>query len=215
MAKITIDNRKGRENYYSQRNNELSPESSCNVTSYINALVCAGFSPDKFPQHKKFPQPEDRLMDFLKSDKSVQDKYRQNPLSKDYPPNEIHEVLCYGVNQWLKGSLKLPCLFTTATPSAMVEHLRKRGALIVSGNMTFSSGKQYGHMFSIVGCRYDEAEMANTLEFFIVDPYGSWVDSYLKGSDGYDVKMHLRDALKLLKPLDKTNKYVHIIGPCS
>ena len=116
---------------YSQRNNRISPNSSCGPTNMIQALEYAGWQWDNsmFPE---LNQPEDKLTKFCRTNKNVLSYYQKHyknmydnwraeaeKLAKaqkrkywevdcpvSYPPNEVHDVMSYAVNLFIGYSPK-------------------------------------------------------------------------------------------------------------
>lgn len=116
---------------YSQRNNRISPNSSCGPTNMIQALEYAGWHwrNSIFPE---LSQPEDKLTKFCRTDKNVLSYYQRHyknmydewieesgKLAKaqrkkrwevdcpvSYPPNEVHDVMSYAVNLFVGYSPK-------------------------------------------------------------------------------------------------------------
>ena len=116
---------------YSQRNNEVVPNSSCGPTNMIQALEYAGWEWDNsiFPELK---QPEDKLTKFTRTNKDVLAYYESHygpmyrnwlaeaeRLAKEqkkeiwqvdckdsYAPNEVHDVMSYAVNLFIGYSVK-------------------------------------------------------------------------------------------------------------
>lgn len=116
---------------YSQRNNEIIPNSSCGPTNMIQALEYAGWEWDNsmFPE---FKQPEDKLTKFTRTNKDVLAYYEKcyynmyknwiteaKKLAKEqkkeiwqvdckdsYAPNEVHDVMSYAVNLFIGYTAK-------------------------------------------------------------------------------------------------------------
>jgi len=85
--------------YYSQRNNELNPSSACNVTSMVSGLVSASWP---LPAGK-YKQPEDNLLEFIRSNPAVQKRWDAIDPQHKTPPNQLHELLCLGTNLWVEN----------------------------------------------------------------------------------------------------------------
>ena len=116
----------GKENY-SQLNNKVNPNNTCNATSMVMALDYMGY---KFPDNifPEFEQPEDKLTMLCYTDDEVKSFYKKiaptmynqwieemdkikkrlpDLLLKDYrfvdsyPPNEVHAVLSFATNKFV------------------------------------------------------------------------------------------------------------------
>ena len=87
--------------YRSQRDNEESPVSACNVTAMITALCAAGWPVDAFAPGGG--QPEDSLMRFIHSDAATLNRWKQLDPQGKIPPNQWHAVLAYGTGRFLKS----------------------------------------------------------------------------------------------------------------
>lgn len=111
---------------YSQRNNEIVPNSSCGPTNMVQALEYAGWEWDNnmYPELK---QPEDKLTKFTRTNKDVlayyathyrnmynnwmkeakekaklqKKEYWKVDCIDSYAPNEVHDVMSYAVNLFI------------------------------------------------------------------------------------------------------------------
>jgi uncharacterized protein YvpB len=90
-----------REKYYSQRNNELNPYDSCNVTSMVMGLDIAGFGldPIKSIAQYSYDQPEDRLRWFMLNDTDIQNFWRRNHPQTTIPAPEWADCMVFAINK--------------------------------------------------------------------------------------------------------------------
>jgi uncharacterized protein YvpB len=141
--------------YYSQRNNEIDPLISCQVTAMIQALDMLGC---RFPEGKH-GQPEDNLRAFLKN--------------KKLDP-EAHYDLSRGVNEWLG---KKATVFSTGIDvEGLKEDIKAGRPAVLSGTFPghpTERPKPLGHIVTMAG--YGEEGV------IIIDPYGDTLNDW-KGS---------------------------------
>lgn len=100
---MIIDVSAGKQNY-SQRNNQISPTGSCATTSIAMALDYAGIA---FPA-SKWAQPEDAIIDFIRTSPEVQEFYQKNYpdlFRVKAPANEVHAVNVFGVNLYFQKKI--------------------------------------------------------------------------------------------------------------
>jgi hypothetical protein len=204
MAKIVLDKdcwrrinvSKGKTNF-SQRNNELTPLVTCQVTSIIMGLSYTGW---KFPAGK-YEQPEDNL-------KAYFTEQGKNP--------EIHADLAEYTNRWLG---KTAVSFSTKrTISQMVNEITDGRPVIVSGQFPGFPTKRtrpLGHVVCLVGCEWQPANAENPVaapDFFIIDdPYGDTLNDW-KGS-GNDIRLDAGTFYDWMKPeKDRGVKWGHFIN---
>lgn len=196
------NNSKGKA-YYSQRNNKLRPNTSCNVTSIIIALSSSGWPVDSFVS--KGNQPEDELLRFIMTDKVVEGKWKQLDPAGIYPPNEWHECLALGANRWLNkmGFKEKPVTFYQAlTLDQIMSNIDKGGSAVVSGRFK-DHGKIINHVISIVG--YDDNGL------IIDDPWGDYRDEY-DTQKGNDIPLSRADFFSLIKNQGRAVKYGHLVS---
>jgi hypothetical protein len=194
---MRIDNSNGKP-YYTQRNNELHPMSACNVTAMINALVAAGW---KLPETKE--QPEDALLAFIQTNEECEKLWIKNDPLKQIPPNQWHNVLSLGVNLWL--NLPIASINWKTNVVDIVEHLMIGGTCIASGLFPTTEG----HFVAIVGTTYEPLD-GSVSNFIIDDPWGDYRTNY-KIKNGNSIEMLFEDYEKIIKPIDKKEKWVHFI----
>ena len=199
--------------YYTQRNNQLKPNSACNVTAMIMALSAAGWPVDRLSD-SKHAQPEDALMFFLNNDKYVLEAWRKVDPAGSYPPNEWHPVLAYGTNLFLrqKGLLGDEAdaveFSERRSLSQFIRAIDFGGTCVTSGLFTFKNKKVCGHVVAVVGYKTD-AE-GNVLSLVIDDPWGDYRTRY-ENVRGNDIEMPVADFKKIIRPAGQDIKIGHII----
>lgn len=198
--------------YYSQRNNQLKPEGACNVTSMINALSSAGWPVSKLGT-KKYPQPEDALMNFMMNDNTVLVAWRKIDPAGSYPPNEWHAILALGTNLWLRAN-GLLCQYKNAvefredvTAEDVTRTIVNGGAVVCTGRFITAQKKTIGHVVCVVGYENDDNEKT----FVLDDSWGDYHDGYVT-QNGNDVKMSFADFTSLLRPCGSPKKMGHIVS---
>jgi len=206
----TMNNSIGFPNW-SQLKNYDEPYSTCNVTSAINAAQCSGFDimglrksidPDK--------RPADDLYEFLHSDNeclAMRDKLaKQAGLAPNYPPNELMEVLAFGLGKWLNSPKSVEIHFGYPL-SLIMQHIIGGGNGVLHGHYP-TQNKDINHINAVVGCSYDGTGLVN---FIIDDPYGDYRKLYANHM-GNDIIMPLCDIVKYIKNVDDVhNKDIILI----
>jgi hypothetical protein len=212
----------------------------CNVTSYCEAAEINKF---RFPTGR-FKQPEDNFAEFLVTNKQVLDYYKKKMPSMYaafdrgdkgcYPPNEVHDVLCYGFNRWLEVPEDKPVVtfYENAPLTTIYSSIMEGRAVVMSGTFpyTFTSGNKgvLNHINVLVGLYYKKSYLdskniktdSRTFEIDIIkatpslfifdDPFGSMHKNFVAGT-GNDVQVSYDDFIKYYKPLkDTSKKYAHI-----
>jgi hypothetical protein len=153
----------GRPNY-SQRNNEVKPFESCNVTSMVMALSYLGY---EFPKGK-YRQPEDNLRFHIENDMYCKRYYQEycvkNPWAKGIPAVQIHDVLNWGTNNWMGAQVTH---FQWAVRiDEMINEIKCGRPVVISGTFPREGKEPLGHIVVLVGFN-DE-----TREVCYDDPYG-------------------------------------------
>jgi len=191
--------------YYSQRNNELSPNSSCNVTSMVSGLVSAGWT---LPTGK-FKQPEDNLLDFIRSSPIVQKRWDVIDPQHKTPPNQLHELLCLGTNLWIEhlGGPKIELLWCLY-PADVVKIIDKGGAVVMSGRFQDVKYGELGHIVAVVG--YQATEAGELTHFILDDPWGDYTTMY-QVQQGDDVFMPIADWLSMMREQKSPYKFGHVV----
>jgi hypothetical protein len=140
--------------FYSQRNNELEPNSSCNVTAMVQALAILGVP---LLNSGKYKQPEDELRALIVS-------FGGDPT--------VHADLSKGVNIWL--AMTKTRFTMQASPAEIIGDLEAGKPSVMSGTFPFKykdgSVKQIGHIVTISGVETSD-DGAPKL-WIVQDPYG-------------------------------------------
>jgi hypothetical protein len=196
--------------YHTQLNNRRLPLSTCNTTSMIMALKQAGVALP-FP---KDIQPEDYLTDFLRSPEAYRKMKEITPWFFDretgkaiLPPNEVHQMLEWGVNTLLKRQLDR---FSTEVPvETIISHLIKGGGVVLSGEFRLKN-RNLHHIVSLAGFVTDENE--DITHFIIDDPYGNFRTDY-QDQHGNNITITRDEFTAIFKPTgNETVKWAHLVG---
>jgi hypothetical protein len=186
---------KGKINF-SQRNNEIMPLVTCQVTSMVMGLSYLGW---EFPEGR-YRQPEDNLKTYFMEQK-------KNP--------EIHADLAEYTNRWLG---KTAVSFSTKrTLPQIINEIVKERPVIVSGQFPGFPTRRVqplGHVVCLVGCEWLPANAKNPVaapDFFIVDdPYGNTLNDW--NGSGNDIRLNAVTFYDWIKPeKDKSTKWGHFI----
>jgi hypothetical protein len=191
---MIINISKEKENY-SQRNNELKPLESCNVTSMSMALDYLGYSFPAGPHR----QPEDNLRAFMEA--------------KGLEPT-IHDQLSKGVNEWMG---KKVTSFSTYVPVAtLISEIVAGRPAVLSG--TFPgypnpAKTPLGHIVCLVGFEWVDNNYNEIPSAAIVDdPYGNTLANW--SGSGNDIKIPWELFVKWFKPVGDTGvKWAHLFSP--
>src|SRR5574344_2184822 len=184
------------EDYFSKRNNEIDPMNSCATTNMVQALSILGYT---FPDDTKYKQPEDRLINFIRTDERVLSFYKEKHAlwynawkngEKDCNnPNEVHDVLSYGTNLWMGKKV------TEFVEYYNVNNLPKQ---IFNMKPVVMSGKfnNLNHIITLVGLMIpsniyenkivDDIQFNDIMMFEFYDTYGKTYD-YHSGESGKGV----------------------------
>ena len=199
--------------YYTQRNNKLKPNGSCNVTSMIAALSAAGWDVDKLAT-KEYPQPEDALMHFILADKRVDSYWRKIDVTGNYPPNEWHPVLAYGTNLYLRECGLIEFGESAVqwgerrTFAEIQKTLEAGGAAVLSGVFTAEGKKTIGHVVACVGYKADDK--GNITHFILDDSWGDYHTEYAE-HNGNDIEMSVEDFRAMIRSCNQDCKMAHIV----
>ena len=193
--------------YLTQRNNKISPMSTCNVTAAIMALEASDIP---FGDSMKWAQEEDALADLLLSDESYEIMKRKYPwaIRDGYMPYEVHGMLEWGINEFV--GQKVDTFSTNVSIMDILLNIKdNRCAPLVSGKFT-----KFGHIVAVVG--YIENAPFKTLhdiEYIIIDdPYGDyWTDYEIRNGD--NVQMTVQQFNRIVKSSDNLGaKWAHILN---
>ena len=231
---MEINVSKGFENY-SQRNNVLVPNSACGPTNFIQGLEYSGWvwNNKLFPELK---QPEDKLTKFCRTNKDVlayYEKYYKNlydnwmaeahqlakeqkkqywevDCKKNYPPNEIHDVMNYAANLFIGytakevSKIERPvCRFFNSFEERTVLCQLDQGLPVVS-SVNFNG---YGHYITIVGYTSDETKeiiLGDQIKEYIIDnTYGrfNFKTNKYDAVSGNDEHIPRDKFLTMIKPV--------------
>lgn len=227
----------GKENY-SQLNNKINPNNTCNTTSMVMALDYMGykFPDDIFPEYE---QPEDKLTMLCYMENSVLDYYnklsppmfrqwkaelkaiRENnpelPLKDykfvdSYPPNEVHAVLSYAANIFV-GVDNATYFKDNASIEDIIKELTERKPVVVS--VKFG---ELNHVLTLTGVELEtenEGESWTPVRFFADDTYGRFnmrTGKYDKTKTGNDSEFTADELVPCLKAINSGNKYAHFFN---
>jgi hypothetical protein len=203
MEKIILDKdgwrriniSKGKINF-SQRNNEIMPLQTCQVTSMVMGLSYIGW---EFPKGE-YEQPEDNL-------KAYFTKQGKNP--------EIHADLAEYTNRWIG---KIAVSFSTKRMmSQIINEIVEGRPVVMSGQFPGFPNRRVqplGHIVCLVGCEWQPSNAENPVaspDFFIIDdPYGNTMNDW-KGS-GNDIRLDAGTFYDWMKPeKDQGIKWGHFL----
>jgi len=186
---------KGKPNY-SQRNNEIKPLVSCNVTSMVMALCYLGY---EFPKGR-YRQPEDNLRYHIENDqfckRYYQDYCQRNPWAKGIPAVQIHDVLNWGTNNWMGTQCTH---FQSNIPIEEMIHEIKCGRPVVISGSFYREGKEpLDHIVALVG--YND----ETNEACYDDPYGRTYE-WSPEASGNDTWVSWELFIRDIKPVGNPN----------
>lgn len=200
--------------YYTQRNNEIKPNSACNVTAMINALSSAGWPIEGLIKEQK--QPEDELMHFIMSNPVIDRLWHTLDPACTFPPNEWHQLLATGTNMLLRerGILSYgqsAVVFAECVPFDEIERNNEAGGTaVVTGIFKNNEGKNLCHVVAAVDIRYEESEKHPAL--IIDDSWGDYHDGYVT-KKGNDIEMSWDDYMYIIRPIGSSIKKAHLIYP--
>lgn len=235
-----------------QRNNEIvwppkdkfpnaqyrtSWANTCNATSYVMALEYAGF---KFPSGK-FKQPEDNLTYHILNSKTIMDAYKkgqpamyanfikslegkctEEELKNMYFPNELHDYLCMGANEWI-GT-------TAAKFSTNINFKKALWKFFVKDNLPMVISTNFGgfgHIVVVTGVIYKESDYEAHKDdeecpeiapesIIIDDPWGKYnprTNKYDAPNSGNDITVPWDRVVESVKPCKSdTLKWAHIFS---
>lgn len=198
--------------YFTQRDNELTPNWACNTTSMCIGLHLAGWS---FPTGP-YSQPEDNLTYFCWNDERVLAYYEENypdlynawivdKYGSTTPPNEVHEVLDYATNLWIGKT----CTYWNGETliNDIFSDLRKGLPVVASG--LFGT---LNHVVCLVGVKYilEDTSFTNPQRIILDDPWGMTYqyDNYKYAGDNMEISYS--KFISDIKPIGNNNiKWTH------
>jgi hypothetical protein len=174
--------------YFSQRNNELDPNSSCNVTAMVQALCILKMN---FPL-SSYSQPEDALRNLI--------------VSCGGDP-AVHADLSKGFNEWI--GKKITSFTMNASVDDIISDLKQGKPSVMSGTFPYKnrdgSVKNIGHIVTISGV---ELAGDNTpLSWEVQDPYGDTWKNW--AGSGRNIVFSHEQFIKYLKIPGKEIKWRH------
>lgn len=206
--------------YYTQRNNKVRPLTTCNTTSMIMLLTYSGI---QLPKLQPDEQPEDSLTNFLWTNPTVLDFYKQTSEEsyldwKAHPntgiaPNEFHVVLAKGTNLWLGGRKNVVKFTTSATMKDILWDLICGKAVAMTGVFN-----KLRHVVCVVG--FESLQDASTIKsasdvattqvtsILIDDPYGDYRTAY-KSTKGNDIPIPFAQFMSMMREFNKDVKWAH------
>jgi len=183
---------------YSQRNNKVNPNKSCNTTSmvmaasYIPSIWQKFTSSELYKKYsKKFDQPEDCLQQYM-LDAGLRPTY--------------HEELLKAFNQFVGE--KVTKFSMTVPLEKLIEEIKAGRPVVISGDFPKSNGKTLGHIVCLVGCIFNEGNSTDIPDFWIIDdPYGNTLGDW-EGS-GNDIRLPHDYFMKYIKEKGQGKKWAH------
>lgn len=203
---IRVNNSDGKP-YYTQRNNRIEPDKTCNVTSAVGALVAAGW---ELP-YKEGVQPEDDLWMFINHDPDCLALWNKYDPGHNLEPNMWFVVLTLGINKWLGREVATFDLNTS--PITFLNGVLDGGSFIVATTFT-----RDGHIVPVVGVEY---EVLNTsadctgkqiVNFIFDDPFGDPRTGYTD-IRGNDIIMSFMDFMVRVQDTKMMKKWAIYIRP--
>jgi hypothetical protein len=171
----------------------------------VSGLVSAGWP---LPEGK-FKQPEDNLLEFIRSSPAVQKRWDAIDPKHKIPPNQWHELLCLGTNLWLEHQcgpkIELVWDLTTITVKEIIDN---GGTVVVSGRFKDEKIGEIGHIVTVVG--YQTSDESVITHMILDDPWGDYETMY-KVQRGDDVFMPLSDWYSMIKECNMPKKFGHVI----
>ncbi|MCQ2209251.1 MAG: C39 family peptidase [Paludibacteraceae bacterium] len=194
MIEYNVSKRKSN---YSQRNNKVNPNKSCNTTSMTMA---ASYQPAIWKAFKeseiyskyayKFSQPEDCLQQYM----------LDNGLTPTYHPDlsrAFNQFLGYNVTSF---SMNVPL-------EDLIEEIKSGRPVVISGDFPKSDGRTLGHIVVLVGLIF-EKELDKLPSYWIIDdPYGDTLNDWT--GSGNDIKLPHEFFMKVIKNKGMSKKWAH------
>lgn len=200
------------DDFHTQRNNEIAPAETCNVTSMINALKASGI-----PVPDGAGQPEDRLAEILESPEAYA------KLAKDYPqmtgtkPREIHGLLSWAVNEKFIGNKVTTFSAAVSLREILFRIIKFKTASVISTTMT-----KGGHLVAIAGFSTTQdiagitspagIDVALLRRIYLLDSWGDWTTGYEAGSSGFGVGISYDEFMTMAKPASVERKWAHLFS---
>ena len=152
--------------HYCQRNNEIKPFESCNVTSMVMALDYKGYA-DQFPKGN-YKQPEDNLRHYIETNPDCIRIYenfcRSNTWARGIPAPQIHDVLSMCTNLWMGKTVTR--FQWNMRITEILNEIKEGRPVVISGDFQRPGKEPLGHIVVLVG--YND----ETQEVCYDDPFG-------------------------------------------
>ena len=158
------------EDYYTQRNNKLNPESACMNTSRVMFYKAAGIS---YTQSDSGLADDDYFMQLLQSEEAEQFALKKYPWAKDVPVNEIHGMYGSWLDEKVTGKRRTD-FKTNLTWHDFVRELSNGRPVMTSGRFIGIPG----HAFVFIG--YSKGSL------IAADPWGDPHSRY-RSTKGYGI----------------------------
>ena len=185
--------------YYTQRNNRISPEAACMPTARAMFYCGNGIAFD----NPSDMQDDDYFMSVLQRDESLKLAKQKYPalIAAGYPPYMIHGMYHSYLDLQVVGR-RTSDFVTDLTFDDYVDRIRAGQVIMTSGSFPGIEG----HAFCVMGL---EAKPCNGIKLVIADPWGDFHTDY-KSQRGYAVLMTRAEFKEHVKPGQK-HKWGHII----
>ena len=134
-----------------------------------------------------------------------------------YPPNEVHAVLSWGVNELLNEPVST--FRVDWNPDELIQELTNGAGVVLSGTFPLKSGGELNHVVSLAGYRIDNSRegsrsprFAQLSGLYIDDPYGNYLTGYAD-RHGNNTPMSPEDFMRIMKRSGDWRKWAHVIRP--
>ncbi|MBD3216560.1 MAG: hypothetical protein GF311_28355 [Candidatus Lokiarchaeota archaeon] len=201
--------------YFSQRNNKERPNSACNVTSMIMALVGAGYKDVMFSKVPEGVQPEDAFLLFINNDSEFVKNWKAEYAewlknnNRGYllnQPELVMKNLSICVSEWLGIADIAECAETYHTAidyRDLKDYIKEGYGVVLAGDFTIPDGK-LDHYVTLIG--------SDNENYYIADPWGNYKTGY-KDHNGYSIQMSEREFLHKVSFCDSTKKMGIVLKP--
>jgi hypothetical protein len=190
MKKVNLKS----DDFYTQRNNLISPSSACMPTARVMFYLGNGY---EIPNNSVYSN-DDYFMVLLNTNKAKEYCYKKYKWAKGkYPPNQVHGMYNSYLDKLVLGE-RISDFKTNLT-------FKDYQNIIADGQVIMTSGSfpnLDGHAFCIIGIDKDNLLLA--------DPWGNFRNNY-KSKKGYKIKMSEDEFINHVKPAGKKKKWGHIL----
>ncbi len=187
------------ENYYTQRNNKISPKVACMPTARVMFYRGNGF---------KYINPsgladDDYFMSLLRTPEAWYYAKKKYPdiVKAGFPPNEIHGMYHSWVDTQVIGR-RVSDFETDLTWDDYIDR-------IIGGQVIMTSGAfdgLDGHAFVVIG--YSSSDDGPCV--LLADPWGDYRTGY-EDHKGYAIPMTRAGFIKHVKPCGSLKKWGHVV----